>query len=395
MQLWQCSRVFFALIITMFGLQAFGPPQQDHIAGSMGEPSEARSPSSKSMKVYVYDIPTAYNKRAVQKDPRCLSHMFATEIYIHTFLLTSEVRTQHPEEADWFFTPIYTNCDLSETGLPLIINVPRMMRSAITYISANWPYWNHSKGADHFFVVPHDFAACFHFQEKAAIRRGIFPLLRQATLVQTFGQIHHPCMKNGSIIIPPYVPPTRISRHLLPPSTPRSIFAYFRGVVYDVRNDPKGGYYARGVRASIWENFKGNPMFDISSEHPATYYEDMQRALFCLCPRGWAPWSPRIVEAVIFGCIPVIIADGIVLPFEEVIPWKKLAVFVKERDVGMLGHILASMPALEVKQKQDMLADSTIKRALLFPKASMEGDAFHLMLEALLRKLPHKNLESL
>lgn len=135
-------------------------------------------------------------------------------------------------------------------------------------------------------------------------------------------------------------------------------------------------------------------MFDISTDHPIAYYEDMQRTLFCLCPRGWAPWSPRIVETVVLGCIPVIIADDIVLPFEDVIPWKKLAVFVKEREVGMLRHILASVPASEVKQKQAMLADPAIKRALLFPKNSMEGDAFHLMLESLSRKLPHRKIQS-
>ncbi|KAI5068083.1 hypothetical protein GOP47_0016428 [Adiantum capillus-veneris] len=372
----------------MFGIQAFGPsPTPDQMVTGN---NIANSSDRSTMKVYVYDIPAAYNKRAVQKDPRCLAHMFATEIKIHTFLHKSEVRTFVPEEADWFFTPIYTNCDLSDTGLPLINRVPQMMQGAITYISTHWPYWNQSRGANHFFVVPHDFGACFHFQEMAAVRRGIFPLLREAALVQTFGQIKHPCMTEKSIIIPPYVPLMRISRHSLPPGTLRSIFAYFRGTIYDMRNDPQGGYYARGVRAAMGETFKDNPLFDMSIDHPTTYYEDMQRSIFCLCPRGWAPWSPRIVEAVIYGCIPVIIADNIVLPFEGLIPWRKLAVFVKERDVGMLESILTSIPAMQVKEKQGLLADTAIKRALLFPKVAMEGDAFHLMLASLSKeKISH------
>lgn len=33
--------------------------------------------------------------------------------------------------------------------------------------------------------------------------------------------------------------------HLIPEKTPRSIFVYFRGLFYDVGNDPEGGYYAR------------------------------------------------------------------------------------------------------------------------------------------------------
>lgn len=72
-------------------------------------------------------------------------------------------------------------------------------------------------------------------------------MLQRATLVQTFGQRNHVCLKEGSIIIPPYAPPQKMQAHLISPSTPRSIFVYFRGLFYDVGNDPEGGYYARYV----------------------------------------------------------------------------------------------------------------------------------------------------
>ena len=116
------------------------------------------------LKVYVYELPSKYNKKLLQKDPRCLTHMFAAEIFMHRFLLSSPVRTLNPDEADWFYSPIYPTCDLTPTGLPLPFKSPRMMRSAIQLISSNWPYWNKTEGADHFFVVPHDFGACFHYQ---------------------------------------------------------------------------------------------------------------------------------------------------------------------------------------------------------------------------------------
>lgn len=82
-------------------------------------------------------------------------------------------------------------------------------------------------------------------QEEKAIERGILPLLQRATLVQTFGQRNHVCLKEGSITIPPYAPPQKMQAHLIPPDVPRSIFVYFRGLFYDVGNDPEGGYYAR------------------------------------------------------------------------------------------------------------------------------------------------------
>lgn len=84
-------------------------------------------------------------------------------------------------------------------------------------------------------------------QEEKAIERGILPLLQRATLVQTFGQRNHVCLNEGSITIPPYAPPQKMQAHLIPQDTPRSIFVYFRGLFYDVNNDPEGGYYARYV----------------------------------------------------------------------------------------------------------------------------------------------------
>jgi putative beta-1,4-xylosyltransferase IRX10 len=87
------------------------------------------------LKVYIYDLPRKYNKKIVNKDPRCLNHMFAVEIFMHRFLLSSVVQILNPKEADWFYTPLYTTCDLTPAGLPLPFNSPRVMRSAIQYIS--------------------------------------------------------------------------------------------------------------------------------------------------------------------------------------------------------------------------------------------------------------------
>jgi hypothetical protein len=95
------------------------------------------------------------------------------------------------------------------------------------------------------------------------------------------------------------------------------------------------------------------------------------------------------VEAVVFGCIPVVIADGIVLPFADAIPWAEVGVFVAEEDVPRLDTILTSIPPEEVIRKQRLLASPAVKRAVQFPQPSQPGDAFHQILNGLARKLPH------
>nr|AGQ53953.1 hypothetical protein [Plantago ovata] len=345
------------------------------------------------LKVFVYEIPSLYNEKRVERDPRCLTHMFAAEIFMHRYLISSPVRTLNPEEADWFYTPVYTTCDLNEVGKPFMFNAPRVMRSAVKLIATSWPYWNRTEGADHFFVVPHDFGACFDYLERTAISRGILPVLQRATLVQTFGQRNHVCYKDGSIVIPPYAAdPEKLQSHLVPANTFKSIFVYFRGLFYDYWNDPAGDYYERGVRAALWEKFKDNPLFNISLERSPTYLEDIQNTVFCLCPLGGALRSPRLVEAVVFGCIPVIIADDInqiTLPFSDAIPWEEIAIFVAEKNVPILDIILTTVPADAILMKQSLLAEPSLKQAMLYPQPAQPGDALHQILNGLARKLPH------
>ncbi|KAJ4971926.1 hypothetical protein NE237_005025 [Protea cynaroides] len=106
------------------------------IPGTAGEEEEEEIGS----RVFVYEVPINFNEDIVQRDPRCLTHMSAAEIYMHRSLLTSQVRTLNPEEADWFYTPVYTTCDLTPQGLPMSYRSPRMIQSAIQLISSNLPY---------------------------------------------------------------------------------------------------------------------------------------------------------------------------------------------------------------------------------------------------------------
>ncbi|CAF4278367.1 unnamed protein product [Rotaria magnacalcarata] len=55
------------------------------------------------------------------------------------------------------------------------------------------------------------------------------------------------------------------------------------------------------------------------------YLESIMSSVFFLCPEGYSPWSPRIYEAINLGSIPLILADGIVLPFERFIPWRSFS----------------------------------------------------------------------
>lgn len=75
-----------------------------------------------------------------------------------------------------------------------------------------------------------------------------------------------------------------------------------------------------------------------------TYVQHMKSSKYCLCPMGYEVNSPRIVEAIYYECVPVIIADNFVLPFSEVLDWSAFSVVVPEKDIPRLKEILLEIP---------------------------------------------------
>jgi hypothetical protein len=75
---------------------------------------------------------------------------------------------------------------------------------------------------------------------------------------------------------------------------------------------------------------------------------EMGNSIFCLCPKGDSDDTLRLFSAILSGCIPVIVSDWIILPFEDVIPYDSFAFFLAEKDVALLPELLHSMPEEEI-----------------------------------------------
>jgi putative beta-1,4-xylosyltransferase IRX10 len=68
---------------------------------------------------------------------------------------------------------------------------------------------------------------------------------------------------------------------------------------------------------------------------------------------------------------------------------RKLVSFVEEKDVPKQDTILTSMSIDDILRKQRLLANPSMKQAMLFPQPVQPRDAFHQILNGLARKLPH------
>ncbi|KAK1429152.1 hypothetical protein QVD17_11355 [Tagetes erecta] len=349
------------------------------------------------MKVYVYELPSKYNTDWLSNE-RCSNHLFASEVAIHKALLKSRVRTFDPTDADFFFVPVYVSCNFSTVnGFPAIGHARGLLSSAVELVSSELPYWNRSKGADHVFVASHDYGACFHAMEDRAIAEGIPEFMKNSIVLQTFGvKYQHPCQNVEHIVIPPYVSPEKVQLTLSKSSIDgrRDIFVFFRGKMEVHPKNVSGRYYSKRVRTEILRKYGNDRRFYLKRHRFAGYQSEIVRSVFCLCPLGWAPWSPRLVESVALGCVPVIIADGIRLPFESTVPWSDISLTVRENDVAKLGNILDYVATTNLSMIQQKLWDPKLRQALMFYDDVETGNATWEVLVALSTKLDRSQRRS-
>ncbi|KAK9072626.1 hypothetical protein SSX86_009061 [Deinandra increscens subsp. villosa] len=349
------------------------------------------------MKVYIYELPSKYNRDWLSNE-RCSNHLFASEVAIHRALMNSDFRTFDPSEADFFFVPVYVSCNFSTVnGFPAIGHARGLLSSAVDFISSELPFWNRSNGSDHVFVASHDFGACFHAMEDRAIADGMPGFMKNSIILQTFGvKYQHPCQNNESIVIPPYISAKNVQSTLSksPIEGRRDIFSFFRGKMEVHPKNISGRFYSKRVRTEILRKYRNDRRFYLKRHRFRGYQSEIVRSVFCLCPLGWAPWSPRLVESVALGCIPVIIADGIRLPFESTVPWSKISLTVQEKHVSKLGDILDHVAATNLSAIQRNLRDPELRRALLFHDDVEAGDATWKVLVSLSMKLGRSHRRS-
>ncbi|KAK3925740.1 Exostosin-2 [Frankliniella fusca] len=82
------------------------------------------------------------------------------------------------------------------------------------------------------------------------------------------------------------------------------------------------------------------------------YPQILQAATFCLVIRGARLAQPILLESLAAGCIPVIVADSLIMPFQEVLDWKRAAVFISEVELSDLLDTLRSISDERVREMQ-------------------------------------------
>ncbi|GER45415.1 exostosin family protein [Striga asiatica] len=162
-----------------------------------------------------------------------------------------------------------------------------------------------------------------------------------------------------------------------PSPSKRPILAFFAGGVHGP---------IRPVLLEHWEN--KDPEVRVHKYLPknVSYSAMMRKSKYCICPSGYEVASPRMVEALYTGCVPVIVKDHYVAPFSDVLRWKSFSVEIAVGEISNLKGILNGISSRQyIRMQRRGVAVRRHFEVNLRPK---RYDVFHMVLHSVwLRRL--------
>lgn len=97
---------------------------------------------------------------------------------------------------------------------------------------------------------------------------------------------------------------------------------------------------------------------DATTGRADQHYRDiMENADFAFIPRGDALFSYRLLEAMSFGCIPVILSDNWILPFDRLIDWRSCSLRPREDEIMPFTTLLKRLTDREVLERKQKVLD--------------------------------------
>lgn len=246
-------------------------------------------------------------------------------------------------------------------------NLVRYLSRYLQNITTTYRFWNRTDGADHFLVACHDWAPFETSRIMAnciralcnADAKGRFQFGKDVSLPETNVHVSENPLKDlgGK-----------------PPSE-RHILAFFAGRMHG---------YLRPILLSHWEN--KDPDMKISGKldkvkGQMSYSKYMKSSKYCISAKGYEAYTPRVVEAIFYECVPVIISDNYVPPFFETLNWESFAVFILEKDIPNLKKILLSISEKRYIEMQQRVRQ--VQKHFLWHGTPIKYDIFHMILHSI------------
>lgn len=212
------------------------------------------------------------------------------------------------------------------------------------------PAWQRSGGRDHILPVHHPWSF-------KSVRRFMKKAIWLLPDMDSTGNWYKP----GEVwlekdLILPYVSNVDIcdARCMLETQSKRSTLLFFRG-----RLKRNAGGKIRGKLVAVLHGTEGVTIEEGSAglAGKEAAQTGMRKSVFCLSPAGDTPSSARLFDAIVSGCIPVLVSDELELPFEGILDYRKIVLFVSSSDAIQPGWLVSFLKSISPRQIKDMQAN--------------------------------------
>ncbi|KAJ0736118.1 putative xylogalacturonan beta-1,3-xylosyltransferase [Helianthus annuus] len=276
--------------------------------------------------------------------------------------------TDDPNEAHLFFIPFSSRL-LQQT---LYVrhshsrdNLIQFMKNHTEMLMTKYPFWNRTNGSDHFLAACHDWAPA---ETRGRLLNTIRALCNAD--IQTGFQIGKDVSLPTTYVQSATNPLKTVGGE--PPSN-RPTLAFFAGFMHG---------NVRPVLLSHWGNDTDMKIFSRLPHVKGNqnYIDYMKTSKFCICARGFAVHSPRVVESLFYNCVPVIISDNYVPPFFNVLNWESFAVFILEKEIPDLKRILLSISHEKYVEMYERV--KRVQEHFFWHSKPVKYDLFHMILHS-------------
>ncbi|XP_058073601.1 uncharacterized protein LOC131222515 [Magnolia sinica] len=356
--------------------------------------------------IYVYDLPAEFDSHLLegrhfkfecvnriyseQNTTLWTDQLYGSQMALYESILASPYRTLNGEEADYFYVPVLDACLITRADDAPHLNIQEHMglrsslaldyyKKAHDHIVEHYPYWNRSSGRDHIWLFSWDEGACYAPKEiwnsMMLVHWGNTNSRHNhsttAYWADNWDNIpsdkrgDHPCFDpDKDLVLPAWKRPDPGSLRLklwARSREERKRLFYFNGNLGPAyENGRPEDTYSMGIRQKLAKEFGSIPDKDgklgrqytenttVTSKRADNYYDDLASSIFCGVLPGDG-WSGRMEDSVLQGCIPVVIQDGIFLPYENVLNYDSFAVRIREDEIPNLLQILRGFNETEIE----------------------------------------------
>jgi len=282
------------------------------------------------LKIFVYDVP----KRLIARPLKCNIGQWGTEVSFHKWFKAGACRTMDPDEADFFYVPVYGTCAFLEYHIQEDIEATELIFKPLFEYLRDIPQFHARATMDHMFLFadgqgPRIWDSIDLVRSDALFFSVESKCPTWGMPVRNFTDLY-PCMSRWKdFIIPGHTDVGRVHalRKLNKPSSERGLLATFHGR----DGDANWLYQMCGVRSKVMD-MAGMPGMDVGG-FVNDYFTRKGDSHFCLVPGGLSPWTNHLYESFFAGCIPVIISDEYQVAFDD-LPWENFSIKFPEKHVG-------------------------------------------------------------